>query len=327
MDILALTLAGVLLSGAPLLLAVLGETLTERAGVINLSLDGAMLLSAMVGFAAAYTSGNAWVGWLVAGLVGMAVAAVLALVGLVLERSQLAVGFILTLLCRDLAYFLGHSFSRLHGPSLDAVPHTAALRYTFPGNCLRPAQPGGLYQPAVDSGGLVLLLPDGSRAGHAGRGRIASRGVRPGRKRTPAAHLLYPGGRVCGRIGRGSFFAGRQTRLGTPAGMRGSGWIALAIVIFGGWNPIRAAVGAYFFAALQVAGIHLQDVWTGIPAPVFQVAPFPIMILTLLFVNMGQTERLKDMAYRHPHVKTVLDRLRVTSPAALGRDFNPEKDL
>jgi ABC-type uncharacterized transport system permease subunit len=118
MDFLALTLAGILSAGAPLVLATLGETLTERAGVINLSLDGTILLAAMSAFALAFISGNPWLGLLGSIAVGMATASIVAFMGPVLGRSQLAVGFILTLLCKDLAYFLGHSYARQFGPEL-----------------------------------------------------------------------------------------------------------------------------------------------------------------------------------------------------------------
>ena len=98
MEFLALTLAGILSTGAPLVLATLGETLTERAGVINLSLDGTILLAAMAAFALSFLSGNPWLGLGAGALVGVFTAALVAVLGPVLGRSQVAVGFILTLL-------------------------------------------------------------------------------------------------------------------------------------------------------------------------------------------------------------------------------------
>jgi ABC-type uncharacterized transport system permease subunit len=118
MEFLALTLAGIVSTGAPLVLATLGETLTERGGVINLALDGSILLSAMAAVAVSLLSGNPWLGLGASALVGILTAALVAVLGPVLGRSQVAVGFILTLLCRDLAYFLGHPFARKLGPEL-----------------------------------------------------------------------------------------------------------------------------------------------------------------------------------------------------------------
>ncbi|HCU67698.1 MAG TPA: ABC transporter permease, partial [Desulfomicrobium sp.] len=104
-------------------------------------------------------------------------------------------------------------------------------------------------------------------------------------------------------------------------------WIALAIVIFGGWHPVRAAIGAYFFAALQVSGIYLQELFPSVPAQVFQVAPFPMMILTLLAVNLGRVSFVQDMMRRYPFLKRFSGSWPITSPAALGQDFDPKKGL
>jgi simple sugar transport system permease protein len=114
---------------------------------------------------------------------------------------------------------------------------------------------------------------------------------------------------------------------GRPQGCEGAGWIALAIVIFGGWHPVRAALGAFFFAALQVSGIYLQEIFPSIPAPVFQVAPFPMMILTLLAVNMGRMGWIQDIVRRHPFLKALSKGWSIEAPAALGQDFDPKKGL
>ena len=108
LDYFAALLGAVLFAAAPLLLAALGETISERGGVINLSMDGTVLFAAMAAFAAARAFGNPWLGLAVGGLAGAGVAAVLAFFGLVLGASELAVGFVLTLFCRELAYFVGH---------------------------------------------------------------------------------------------------------------------------------------------------------------------------------------------------------------------------
>ena len=134
MDSFALLLAGILMAGAPLVLATLGETLTEKAGIINLSLDGSILLSAMTAFAISTTFDNPWLGVLGGMAVGALIAGVLGVIGIYLGQSQLAVGFVLTLLCRDLAYFLGHSFSRQPGPDLGlwSIPGIGEITFFGP---------------------------------------------------------------------------------------------------------------------------------------------------------------------------------------------------
>jgi simple sugar transport system permease protein len=116
---------------------------------------------------------------------------------------------------------------------------------------------------------------------------------------------------------------------GTISGLDGIGWIALSITIFGGWSPLRAAFGAYLFALLQWLGLALQPVLPGIPAQVLQVAPFPLMILTLLLVNIGNAEWVERTLAALPEplrrlVARILRGLRTTPPAALGIPFEVE---
>jgi simple sugar transport system permease protein len=116
---------------------------------------------------------------------------------------------------------------------------------------------------------------------------------------------------------------------GTISGLDGIGWIALSITIFGGWNPIRAAFGAYLFALLQWLGLVLQPMLPGIPSQVLQVAPFPLMILTLLFVNIGNAEWVERTLAGLPEpvrraITKSLRTLRATPPAALGVPFETE---
>jgi general nucleoside transport system permease protein len=116
---------------------------------------------------------------------------------------------------------------------------------------------------------------------------------------------------------------------GTISGLDGIGWIALSITIFGGWNPLRAAFGAYLFALLQWLGLVLQPYLPGVPSQVLQVAPFPLMILTLLFVNIGNAEWVERTLARLPAksrhaVARLLRSLRASPPASLGVPFDQE---
>jgi simple sugar transport system permease protein len=113
---LTLLLSGVVAGAAPILLATLGETITEKTGIINLSLDGSILLSAMVAFAVALKTNSIINGFAAASIVGASVAAIVAFFSIYLRQSQVAVGFVLTLMARDLAYFLGNPYSRIIGP-------------------------------------------------------------------------------------------------------------------------------------------------------------------------------------------------------------------
>jgi simple sugar transport system permease protein len=327
MDTFALTLAGILMAGAPLVLATLGETLTEKAGIINLSLDGSILLTAMTAFAISVTFDSPWLGMLGGMAVGALIAGVLGVIGIYLGQSQLAVGFILTLLCRDLAYFLGHSFSRQPGPDLGLWTIPGLGNITFIGPLLNSKSPvvylslfaiflcwWWMYRT---EGGIKLRAVGESPRAAFGRG-IRVRLVR--------LYYCLAGGALVGMAGA-AYSLAVKPGWGRPQGCEGAGWIVLAIVIFGGWHPVRAALGAFFFAALQVSGIYLQELFPSIPAPVFQVAPFPMMILTLLAVNMGRMGWVQDFVRRYPFLKKASKGWSIEAPAALGEDFAPKKGL
>ncbi len=327
METFALTVAAVLVAGAPLVLATLGETLTEKAGIINLSLDGSILLAAMAAFACAATFDSPWLGVLAGMAVGAAIAGVLGVIGIYLGQSQLAVGFILTLLSRDLAYFLGHNFSRQPGPDLGlwTIPGLGEVPFAGPiFGSQSPVVHLSLLAVAVcwwwmyrTEGGMRLRAVGESPRAAFGRG-IRVRLVR----------LWYclAGGALVGMAGA-AYSLAVKPGWGRPQGCEGAGWIALAIVIFGGWHPVRGALGALFFAALQVSGIHLQELFPSIPAPVFQVAPFPMMILTLLAVNMGRIGWVQDIVRGNPLLKRLSGTWSIEAPAALGQDFDPKKGL
>jgi general nucleoside transport system permease protein len=116
------TLASVVGGATPLIIAGIGETITEKAGVINLSLDGTILLSAMVAFAVAFTTGSVLLGFLAAMIIGALMALMVAFGSIKLRQDQVAIGFVLTLLGADLSSFLGNPFVRRPGPSVPPLP-------------------------------------------------------------------------------------------------------------------------------------------------------------------------------------------------------------
>ena len=131
LEIILIGLAGVLTSAAPILFGVIGETISERAGVTNLSMNGKILLCAMGGFAVALATKSIVLGFLAGAVIGGLVALLLAFASITLRQSQVAVGFVLTLLCRDLSYFLGNPIMGETGPRLSSLPH-ARCSATFP---------------------------------------------------------------------------------------------------------------------------------------------------------------------------------------------------
>jgi len=109
-------------TATPLVFACIGETITERAGVINLSAEGTIMLAAMVGFAVAKLTGSLALGFLAASAVGVLFAGIVAFGSLTLKGSQIAIGFVLALLGADLSSFLGNPFVRIPGPTVPSLP-------------------------------------------------------------------------------------------------------------------------------------------------------------------------------------------------------------
>ena len=292
MDItLSSFLAAIAVMATPLVFAALGETLTEKAGVVNLSLDGTILLSAMTGFVVASKTQSLFLGFFSAAMTGCAVAAVLAIIGVWLRQSQVAVGFALTFLCRDLAYFLGNPYARQQGPQLETVPIPWLSDIPFLGKVLFSHSPivylSFLAIPCCSyflyhtRQGLILRT-----AGENPEGCWA-RGINPA---TIQMFYTIAGGGLVGLAG-GAFSLAVKPGWGHPQGCEGIGWIALALVIFGSWHPVRVVMGAYLFGLLQLLGIYFQDFFTSIPSQLFQVAPFPLMIFTLILIHLSHNSK------------------------------------
>ena len=313
--------AGVVAGAAPILLATLGETITEKAGLINLSLDGTIMLSAMTSFVITYETGSLIAGFVSAAVVGALVAAVVALFSIYLNQSQVAVGFVLTLMTRDLAYFLGNPYSRLQGTCVTPQPIPLLKDIPFLGEVI--------FNHNLPIYFSMLLIgvcwwymyrtPQGLTLRSVGENPQAcfARGINP--KRIQMLYALS-GGMLVGLAGA-TFSLCTKPGWGRPQGAEGTGWIALALVIFGGWHPVRAAIGAYLFAFLQVIGIYLQGWFPSVPAQVFQVAPFPLMIFTLLIINGAQHETVRNWSEGKAAVKAILKIFSQNIPTALGRPY------
>jgi len=323
-------LAGVLAAAAPVLFAVIGETITERAGIINLSLNGSVLLSAMGGFAIAYVTGSVMLGFLAGMLLGALVAFIVAFSSITLHQSQVAVGFVLALAGRDLAYFLGVPYMNISGPTLPtwSIPVLKDIPIIGPLFFRQDLITYLSYLLIV----LAWLWIFRTRSGLMLQGvgeRPAAAFVRGANVNRLRYIYTVVGGAIGGLAGPAYTLSVKAGWMGTQTGLDGIGWIALSITIFGGWNPLRGAFGAYLFSLLQWLGLVLQPSLPGIPSQVLQVAPFPLMILTLLLVNIGNVEWVERGMASLPEptrrlLAKILRALRTSPPAALGVPFESE---
>lgn len=329
-DMILLGLAGVIEAGAPIVLAAIGETLTERAGVINLSLNGLIILSAMVGFWVALETDSILLGFLAGMLIGILVSALIAFSSITLKQSQVAVGFILAITCEDLAYFLGNPIMGAQAPIMYATP--IPILQNIPILGLLFFQHSLMTYLSIVLIFAAWLWLSKTRPGLMLRGI----GEKPEAAFVRGANVvklryLYTilGGALVGLAGPLYTLSVKAGWKGTITGLNGIGWIVLAITIFGGWKPFRVAFGAYLFAFLQWLGLVLQSSLTFIPSQVLQVAPFPLMILTLLLVNLGNTEWMERIIATLPdwlrnRVIKLIRALRSQPPGALGTPFERE---
>jgi simple sugar transport system permease protein len=326
---LSILIASVLAASPPILFAVLGETITEKAGVINLSLDGSILLTAMIGFVVALKTNNIMAGFVSGMMIGAFIALIIAFVSLTLHQAQVATGFVLTLLCRDLAYVLGNPYAHVPGPLVPHTPIPGFMDLPLIGPILFDQNPVvylSLLSIVVVWAYLFKTQP-GLKLQGLGERPVAAfvRGVNVTRMRY--VYTLI-GGALVG-LGGASFSLMVKPGWARPYGIEGTGWIALAIVIFGGWQPIRAAIGAYFFVSLQTAVNLLQSAMPNVPTQLFPALPFPLMILTLLLVTIGNTEWMNRFLNFFPEktqrilVRT-LKALQTSPPASLGTIFKKE---
>jgi len=279
------TFSRTLAYGTPLLLATLGEIYAERAGVLNLGVEGMMIIGAYAAFSVALTTGSAWLGILVAAVVGGAFSLIHAFASVTLKANQVVSGLALTMLGLGLSGVLGRGW--------EGRPLLAPLqKITVPGLSQIPVLGPILF----DGQNLlvyisILLVPLMWYALYRTRVGISIRSV--GEDPATADSLgvnvslvryacVFVGGMLAGVAGGYLSVAYRPAWTeGMTAGM---GWIVIALTIFAFWNPALGLAGAYLFAALFHLSFRLQA-WV---SPEFLKAmPYAFAILVLVIVSRG----------------------------------------
>jgi ABC-type uncharacterized transport system permease subunit len=280
-------------AGTPLLFAALGEVVAERAGVINLGVEGMMLIGAVTGFLAMNETGSLAAGIAAALLAGALIASVHAFFSVTVRANQIISGLGITIVGTGLAAVLGRSvvgvppradFDDLHVPLLGDIPWLGGILFdqhalVYVGYVLAPAAWWAMRRTRL---GLHLRAVGENPAAADAMG-------------VPVALYRYGavlfGGALAGLAGASLSLAESP---GWTEGMTaGRGWIALALVIFATWNPIRALFGAYFFGALDVLAFRAQIIGVDVPATVLGMIPYVATILVLIVVTLlGARKRL-----------------------------------
>lgn len=282
--------AAVLRIATPLLFATLGEMFAERAGVLNLGIEGIMLLSAMTGFSAAYFSGSLWLGIAAAAATGMALGALMGLLTVTLGLSQHVSGIGVTLLASGLAFFFYRlifgqpsvppsvvSFQTVAIPGLSAIPGIGPVLF----NQFALVYLAFLLVPLAAF--LLYRTPWGLSLRTVGENphAAASAGVSVAGTRYQA---LILGGALMGIAG--AFLAMAQFNAFTFGVISGRGWVCIALVVFGQWSPWRSALGALLFAFIDALQLRLQagSVFA-LPYQFFLMLPFLLTIVAMAAVS------------------------------------------
>ncbi|SDP22458.1 ABC transporter permease [Desulforhopalus singaporensis] len=280
-EITVLLLAAAVQSGTPILYATLGEILTEKSGVLNLGVEGVMILGALVGFLASKVTGSPLAGLLAAGAVGCVAAAVHGLVCLVFQGNQVVSGLALTILGTGVANYIGTGYVGQLAPGFAPYPMPVLSQLPVVGTIFFNHDPLVYLSYFIP----VVLFLFFSRTHHG----LNIRAVGENPAAASAAGLNVAVYRWFGIIG-GGFFMGlggaylslAYTHLWTTNLTAGRGWIAVALVIFAFWKPGRAVFGAYLFGGIMALQLRLQASGTQLPSSILLMLPYALTIVVLV---------------------------------------------
>jgi len=293
-------------AATPLLIAAIGELVVERSGVLNLGVEGMMVMGAVTGFAVAYSTGSPWLGLLCAIIVGALFSLLFGFLSLTLVTNQVATGLALTLLGLGLSGMIGESFTGLPGVKLPTLYIPGLSDLPFVGKLIFGQDPVFYLSIALTAGVGWFLFR--TRAGLTLRsvgdnhGSAHALGIDVIRIRYLAVMF---GGACAGAAG------GYLSLLYTPQWIEnmtaGRGWIALALVVFASWRPWRVLAGAYLFGAVSIGQLHAQALGIGVPSQLLSSLPYLATILVLVLISRNKRLTM------------------INTPASLGRPFVPDR--
>lgn len=287
MGMLEAILLTVVTAATPLLLAAIGELVVERSGVLNLGVEGMMIMGAACGFAVASLADSSALGVLAGCLAGVFMAAIFGGLTIGLAANQVACGLALTILGLGLSGLIGESFvghardrlPELHIPVLTDLPFVGQLIF---------GQDALVYLSFALVIGVALFL-NGTRTG------LLLRAV--GDNHVSAHSLGYPvrlvrflavlfGGACAGLAG--AYLSLAYTPFWATGMTAGRGWIALALVVFASWKPFRVLAGAYLFGAVTILQFHAQGAGIGLPSQFLSALPYIATILVLVLISAAR---------------------------------------
>jgi len=303
-DLLVALLAGTVTAATPLVFAALGELIAEKSGVLNLGVEGMMLMGAIAAFAGATTSGSLALGVVCGALAGAGMAGLFGVLALTLLANQVATGLALTIFGTGLSAFVGQGYVSLtligmqpiELPGLSRIPLLGPVLFTQNALVYLSLMAFGVshwFLYRTKAGLILRAVGESPESAHA----VGYRVVRI----RYAATLL--GGALAGVAG--AYLAVAYTPMWVEHMAAGRGWIALALVVFATWRPVRVLAGAYLFGGMTILQLHAQALGLAVPSQLLSALPYLATIGVLVAISRD--------------VQTI----RVNAPVSLGKPFHP----
>ena len=279
--LIAILAAGVV-AGTPILFASLGEVLTERAGILNLGVEGMMLMGAVTGFSVASVTQNVWLGLVAAVLVGGLMALIHAIISIGFRANQVASGLALTIFGTGLSAYFGRSlvgrpagavFNAIKIPEISAIPVVGPILFS---------QDMMVYISLILVAVICFVLYR-TKTGLL----IRATGENPSAVDALGHNVflirylsVIVGGMLAGA--GGAYLSLAYSPSWVENMTSGRGWIAVALVIFAVWNPLRALLGSWLFGIIASLGLHLQALGVMIPSDFLQMLPYVFTVVVLV---------------------------------------------
>ncbi|KAE9626444.1 ABC transporter permease [Parasedimentitalea maritima] len=297
-----LLIASLMVAATPILLAAIGELVVEKAGVLNLGVEGMMIIGAIGGFAITVETGSPWLGFIASAACGAVFSLLFVLLTQVAQANQVASGLALTLFGLGLSALLGQSYVGIKPPQMGKLDIPVLSDLPVIGPILFGHDPI-LYIGIALTAGVWALLKY-SRVGlvlrAVGENHDAAHAL--GYKVVRIRILAIMFGGACAGLG-GAYISLIRVPQWTEGMTAGVGWIALALVVFSSWKPWRALLGAYLFGGITVVQLNLQAAGVAIPVEYLAMSPYVITIIVLVILSADKS----------------------SAPAALGRNFHASR--
>ena len=280
-EIVIALLAATVQSGTPILFATLGEIFTEKSGVLNLGVEGVMILGALAGFVVARQTGDPTLGFFAAGVVGSLATAIHGVVCLWFCGNQVVSGLALTILGTGLANYLGTAFIGTSAPGF--APYAVPMLSSIPaiGPIFFQHDPLVYVSYCIPPAMWLFFARTRFGLGLRAAGEYPAAATAAGMNVRAYRWLGIVGGGFFMGLG-GAYLSLAYTHLWTSSLTAGRGWIAVALVIFAFWRPGRAVFGAYLFGGIMALQLRLQASGTQLPSSILLMLPYVLTVIVLV---------------------------------------------